>query len=108
MVQFNDEYFIDVESRPICYTLKRRSFTKPKDGGEPKERFAVLGYFSTVEGVLRGLHEQIVADALSEGFYSLTEALTAIVEKRREVICKINELLDGIRVEVSTSNSKPI
>ena len=98
MIQFNDEYYIEVESSPICYTLRRKQVSKPKDGSEPKIRYVCLGYFSTVEGVLRGLHEQIVTDRLEGGLFSLDSALAVIVETRKEVVGKINELLDGLGV----------
>lgn len=95
MIKIDDRYFIEVSSSPTCYTLKRRWMSKPKDGkGDPKERFAVLGFYPSVEGALKGLADQIVAEEFEAGSYSLREAVNRIVEKRDELA----RLIEGLKV----------
>lgn len=94
MIKINDSYYIDVDNSPICYTVKRRWLSQPKGGGEAKERFAVVGYWGTVEGALKGLSDQIVADGLKDGVYSLLEAVDRIVAARDEVRRLIDMNLD--------------
>lgn len=85
MILINDNYSIEVDGSPVCYTIKRRWMSQPKDGGEPKERSAVVGYYRTVEAALAAMVDQIVADDLSQGEYSLTEAIDRIKASRDEL-----------------------
>lgn len=100
MVTIDDTYIIDVSGSPISYTLKRVYTPKPKDDEkEQKERYRVLGYYSTVEGVLHGLVEQVVADDLSEGLYSLREAYAHICEQRERLERIISEAFNGSYIQ---------
>ena len=95
MIKITDQYFIEVSNSPVCYTLKRRWMSQPKDATkEPTERFAVIGFYPSVEGALKGIAEQIVADAFSVESYSLEEAINMIVEKRDEVM----RMIEGLNV----------
>lgn len=85
MIKINDNYYIEVDGSPVCYTIKRRWMSQPKDGGEPKERSAVVGYYGTVEAALSAMIDQVVADDLSDGVYSLTEAIDRIKASRDEL-----------------------
>lgn len=85
MIRINDNYFIEVDGSPVCYTIKRRWMSQPKDGGEQKERSAVVGYYRTVEAALAAMVDQIVADDLSQGVYSLAEAIDRIKASRDEL-----------------------
>ena len=90
MVKVTDKYFIEVESSPLQYTVKRLvPPKKQKDDATP--RYRVLGYYMSVEGALKSLVDQVVADDLSEGLYTLSEALAHIVEQRDELRRVIDE-----------------
>lgn len=94
MIKINDTYYIEVDNSPVTYTVKRRWMSQPKDGGEPKERFAVVGYYGTVEGAMNGLVDQVAADDLCGGTYSFQEAVDKIIATRDELRRMINARMD--------------
>ena len=91
MIEINEKYFMEVDNSPVCFTLKRRWMSQPKDGSEAFERVAVVGYYGTVEAALNGLVDQVVADELKDGSYSLRQARDKIVASREEMAALIKE-----------------
>lgn len=90
MVKVTDDYYIEVESSPLQYTLKRLVPQK-KQKDDAKPRYRALGYYTSAEGALKAVVDQVVADDLSEGLYTLSEALAHIVEQRKELRRVIDE-----------------
>lgn len=88
MIHIIDDYYIDAVKSPPQFILKRRTISKPKDGGEPTERFLVEGFYSTVRGALKGLAKQVSTDVIADGLYSLPDALNRIEAKWGE-LCRV-------------------
>lgn len=76
------ECFVDSQN----YTLARR---RKNQKGE--EYLTTLGYYSSLEGALRGLGRALATDALENRSMGLTDAVRTIVEsnKRLEELIKV-------------------
>lgn len=90
MIKVTEDYYIEPLIRPTQFVLKHRYMSKPRDGGEPTERFAVDGYYTTIRGALRGLAKQVSAEIIAEGSYSLSDALNRISEEWDRLCQKID------------------
>lgn len=88
MVKVTDKYYIDVIDSPVSYVLKRKFLTK-----KGEDRFKCLGYYSSVEGALSALADQVVADDLAPLSCTLSEALAHIDARRSELMQVIKEAI---------------
>lgn len=70
------ECFVDSQN----YTLCRRK--RSKDG---KDYLTTLGYFSSLEGALKGLGKALATDALENRSMTLTEAVETIVASNKRL-----------------------
>lgn len=95
MIKINDDYYIQVDNSPVCYTVKRRTMRRPKNGGDPVERFVIAGFYGTLEGALNGLLGQVAADELSHDLYSLPEAINRVRVINSELSGLIKEVLSS-------------
>ena len=97
MIRINEDWVIDVD--PFNYTIKKDLHKQIKQkGGNVVDLFNVVGYYGTLDAAFNALGEQIIKDKLSTACYTLTEAVTALKECRKEfneLIKQIDEMKDG-------------
>ena len=92
MIRIDDTYLIDVTTAPISFIFKR--VIKPKEGNEDKkERHRILGYYSTVDGVLNAYVDQVIASDLENGSYTLKQAISHIIKQREQLAAMIADLI---------------
>lgn len=79
MIELVDGYYIEVD--PLCYTLKKQVGTDKK--GKPT--YKVCGYMSSIKSCVKRCIDLIQREKLSEGIYTLTEALKVLESGENEV-----------------------
>ena len=84
-VKVTDDYYIQAESSPICYTIQRRVVRTRKTDNTEYEDFVPLGYFGSLDGALNGLDNQIIADTVAGYSGGLTDCLAEIRAGREEL-----------------------
>ena len=89
MIKIDDTYFVDVDE--LIYTLKKKRIGKNKNG-EEIETSTTLGYYSSLKSALTAAMKYDTMIKLSEGEYTLTEAIRVV----NEVSDRFNRLLDEV------------
>ena len=89
MIKIDDTYFIDVDE--LIYTLKKKRIGKNKNG-EEIETSTTLGYYSSLKSALTAAMKYDTMIKLSEGEYTLNEAISIV----NEVSDRFNRLLDEV------------
>ena len=77
MIKIDDTYFVDVDG--LFYTLKKKWMGKNKNG-EEIETATTLGYYSSLKSALTAAMKYDTMIKLSEGEYTLTEAIRVVNE----------------------------
>ena len=77
MIKIDDTYFIEVDS--LCYTAKRKQPGKNKKGDDIMTE-VTIGYYGSVSAALRAAMDDITKRKLSDGDYTLEDAVKAINE----------------------------
>ena len=94
MVQINDDYIVQIDS--LNYTVMRDAHrtTTRKDSktGEVSEVevFITIGYYSDLEGAIKGVIKDMNARALQDGTHTLIEAFEIVIKNNN----KFSELLE--------------
>ena len=78
MIKVIDDWYIEVESNPTNYTIKRGKGERDKNG---KNRDKIYGYYGSLLNALKALRKEIVTDKLKGGTYTLVEAVDTIVKE---------------------------
>ncbi len=78
MIQIIDDWYIEVESNPTNYTIKRGNGERDKNG---KNRDKIYGYYGSLLNALNALRKEIVTDRLKDSTYTLVEAVDTIVKE---------------------------
>lgn len=89
MIKIDDTYFVDVDE--LIYTLKKKRIGKNKKG-EEIETETTLGYYSSLKSALTAAMKYDTMIKLSEGEYTLTEAISIV----NEVSDRFSRLLDEV------------
>ena len=87
MIKIDDTYFVDVDE--LIYILKKKQIGKNKKG-EEIETETTLGYYSSLKSALTELIKYDAMIKLSDGEYTLTEAINIV----SEVSDRFNRLLE--------------
>lgn len=91
MIKVIDDWYIEIESNPTNYTLRRGSGRKDKKG---RCRDKVYGYYGSLGNALKALRKEIATDELSQGFRTLSEAVRTI----KEVDARFEKIISAIDV----------
>ena len=91
MIRIIDDWYVTVESNPVCYTVRFGKGIKDKKGRCNDKQF---GYFATLRGAVKHIHKIMCAEALEDGFRSLPEAIHTI----SDIEMKLEEALKGVTV----------
>lgn len=83
MVRIDENYVIDVDEN--CYTVK---FDKHKTDKKGKAVYDVCGYYSSLENAIKGVIKSMSTKALSEGIYTLEQAV--------QIVCYYNRCFENI------------
>ena len=89
MIRVNDDYYIRVDSDN--YTACRDKHKTDKKGNA---LYNVVGYYSNLEGALRGIIKDMNARAFESGTHTLQEALEVIKSSNEVFTRMIREVLD--------------
>ena len=89
MIRIDDTYFVDVDE--LIYTLKKKRIGKNKKGDEI-ETATTLGYYSDLKKALTAAMTYDTMIKLSEGDYTLTEAISIV----NEVSDRFSRLIDEV------------
>lgn len=89
MIRVNDDYFIRVDSDN--YTACRDKHKTDKKGNA---LYTVVGYYSNLEGAIRGIIKDINARAFDADTYTLQEALEVIKQSNKVFIDMLKAVLD--------------
>lgn len=87
MIKINDDYYIDVDR--FGYTVK---IDKHKTDKKGNGIFETVGYFSTIESAIKGVIDSMNVKQLSDGVYSLKQALEIIKANNKQ----FTELLERV------------
>ena len=93
MIRINYDYYIDTDGRNyiLCKDYHKTEKRVMPDGREAEFRvFDTLGYYGTLSGALRGLSGILSMKKISEGEYTLSEA----VEEIRKINKGLSDLLE--------------
>ena len=75
IVRLTNGYFIEVDS--LNHTLKQKYISKAKDGTE-KESEKVIGYYSSMEGAIKGFVKHNQNDLLPDSYVEMSEYIKSI------------------------------
>lgn len=78
MIQIIDDWYVEIESNPTNYILKRGSGERDAKG---RCRDKVYGYFTSLQNALKALRKEIVTDKLKDGTHTLVEAVDTIIKE---------------------------
>lgn len=77
MIQIIDNWYVEIESNPTNYILKRGSGERDAKG---RCRDKVYGYFTSLQNAVKALRKEMIADKLSSGSRTISEAFQTIRE----------------------------
>ena len=89
MIQIIDDWYVEIESNPTNYILKRGSGERDAKG---RCRDKVYGYFTSLQNAIKALRKEMIADKLSSGFHTLSQAFQTI----REMDSRIEKVIERI------------
>jgi hypothetical protein len=89
IIEIIDDWYIEVESNPNNYTIKRGNREKDKKG---RCRDKVYGYYSTLPSAIKALRGEIITDTFSIGFRTFPEAFRTI----REIYSRFEKCIERI------------
>lgn len=85
MIKINDDYIIKTEDK-LQYILCRVREVMDKDTGESKGlQYDAIGYYSTLENALAGLYDRLGKERLSDGIYTLSQAIEILRSTKNEI-----------------------
>lgn len=91
MIRINDKYGIEVDEANYMLVRFRIAGEKSKNVGQ--EEVITLGYFSTLEGVLKAALKNVEMETLGAKDYSLEEALKVVMAIRDSYGGLLNRVL---------------
>lgn len=89
MIQIIDNWYVEIESNPTNYILKRGSGERDAKG---RCRDKVYGYFTSLQNAIKALRKEMITDKLSSGFHTLPQAFQTI----REIDSRIEKVIERI------------
>ena len=75
MIKIIDDWYIEVESNPTSYAIKRGEGKRDARG---RCNDKVYGYYGSLHNALKALRKEMAADKLSDGFRTISEAFRTI------------------------------
>ena len=89
MIQIIDNWYVEIESNPTNYILKRGSGERDAKG---RCRDKVYGYFTSLQNAVKALRKEMIADKLSSDFHTLPQAFQTI----RELDARFDKIIERI------------
>lgn len=89
MIKIIDDWYIEVESNPTNYTL-RRGDGKRDEKGRCKDK--VYGYYNSLQNAIKALRKEMLADEFSSGSRTISEAFQTI----REIDARFDKIIERI------------
>ena len=89
MIQIIDNWYVEIESNPTNYILKRGSGERDAKG---RCRDKVYGYFTSLQNAVKALRKEMIADKLSSGSRTISEAFQTI----RELDARFDKIIERI------------
>ena len=91
MIQIIDDWYVEIESNPTNYILKRGNGERDAKG---RCRDKVYGYFTSLQNTIKALRKEMIADKFSSGSRTLSEAFQTI----RELDMRFDKIIERINV----------
>ena len=91
MIQIIDDWYVEIESNPTNYILKRGSGERDAKG---RCRDKVYGYFTNLQNAIKALRKEMIADKFSSGSRTISEAFQTI----RELDARFDKIIERINV----------
>lgn len=96
MIQINDDLCIKADNDGnVSYTLMLDKHKEDKFG---KPIFTTLGYYTSLESVLKGAKSYMVHETIANNDYSLDEAIRAVRDLSNEFIGTFRRVTKGDKV----------
>lgn len=77
MIKVIDDWYITVESNPVCYVVRRGEGRKDEKGSH---RDRAIGYYSSLRKAIYGIRKEIAARRLQSDTRTLRDACAALSE----------------------------
>ena len=91
MIKIIDDWYVEIESNPTNYILKRGSGERDAKG---RCKDKVYGYYNSLQNAIKALRKEMIADKLSSGFRTISEAFQTI----RELDARFDKIIERINV----------
>ena len=91
MIKVIDDWYVTVETSPINYVVRRGNGEREKKKGWCDD---ARGYFSSLQGAVKYIREQIITERLSTACTPLSDAIATI----SEVDARFEKLMEKIGV----------
>jgi hypothetical protein len=89
MIRITDKYYINATTH--CYILQEKSTIQDQESKNyGKEVFKELGYYTSIEGCLRGLEKAKTRDFISKEQENTMQDLIKEIHKTNELIANMN------------------
>lgn len=89
MIKITDKFFINATTN--CYILEEKSTIQDKESKNyGKEVFKEIGYYTTIEGCLKGLEKANTRDFISKEQENTMQDLIREIHKTNELIKNMN------------------
>ena len=89
MIQIIDNWYVEIESNPTNYILKRGSGERD---AKSRCKDKVYGYYNSLQNTIKALRKEMIADKLSSGSHTLSQAFQTI----REIDSRIEKVIESI------------
>ena len=91
MIKIIDDWYVEIESNPTNYILKRGSGERDAKG---RCRDKVYGYFTSLQNAIKALRKEMLSDKFSSGSRTISEAFQTI----RELDARFDKIIERINV----------
>lgn len=89
MIKITDKFYINATTN--CYILEEKSTIQDKESKNyGKEVFKDIGYYTTIEGCLKGLEKANTRDFISKEQENIMQDLIKEIHKTNELIESMN------------------
>ena len=91
MIKIIDDWYVEIESNPTNYILKRGSGERDAKG---RCKDKVYGYYNSLQNAIKALRKEMLADKFSSGSRTISEAFQTI----RELDTRFDKIIERINV----------
>ena len=90
MIKVIDDWYVEIESNPTNYILKRGSGERD---AKSRCKDKVYGYYNSLQNAIKALRKEMLADKFSSGSRTISEAfrtISGIDARFEEILEKVN------------------